>query len=114
MANVINEYNNRIGSILSSSVRVEAPFIRVKIGGFSFGVYEEQQRGTSGAGFYKNIATKYPNYIQSLEVKKINGTVNQYTLSIDYPVTHENDPNFFEKVFSSISNTRLITIDYGE
>lgn len=114
MANVINHYNNRIGSILSSSVRVEAPFIRVKIGGFSFGVYEEQQKGVGNTGFYKNVATKYPNYIQSLEVKKINGTVNQYTLNIEYPVTHENDPNFFEKVFSSISQTRLISIDYGD
>lgn len=114
MANVINHYNNRIGSILSSSVRVEAPFIRVKIGGFSFGVYEEQQKGVGNTGFYKNVATKYPNYIQSLEVKKINGTVNQYTLNIEYPVTHENDPNFFEKIFSSISQTRLISIDYGD
>lgn len=114
MANIINQYNNRIGSILSSSVRVEAPFIRVKIGGFSFGVYEEQQKGIGNTGFYKNIATKYPNYIQSLEVKKINGTVNQYTLNIEYPVTHENDPNFFEKIFSSISQTRLINIDYGD
>ena len=114
MANVVNHYNNRIGSILSSSVRVEAPFIRVKIGGYSFGVYEEQQKGRSNTGFYKNISTKYPNYIQSLEVKKINGTVNQYTLNILYPVTHDNDPNFFEKIFSSISQTRLISIDYGD
>ena len=117
MANIakkITENNNRIGSLLSSSTRVEAPFIRVNIGGFSFGVYEEQKTGRGSTGFYKNVATKYPNYIQSMRVEKINGTVNRYTLNIEYPVTHENDPNFFEKIFSSISNTRIITIDYGD
>jgi len=106
--------DNRIGSLLSTTSRVEAPFIRVKIGGYTFGVYEERQSGIGNNGLYKNVSTKYPNFVQSLEVKKINGTVNQYTLGISYPVIAGSDPNFFEKIFSSISKTRLITIDYGD
>lgn len=105
---------SRIGSLLSNTARVEAPFIRVRLGGYTFGVYEERQAGVGNNGLYKNISTKYPNFVQSLEIKKINGTVNQYTLNISYPVTYENDPNFFEKIFSSISQTRLISIDYGD
>lgn len=106
--------NNRIGSLLSTTSRVEAPFIRVKLGDYTFGVYEEKQTGIGNNGLYKNISTKYPNFVQSLQIKKINGTVNQYTLNISYPVAYENDPNFFEKIFSSISQTRLINIDYGD
>ena len=30
---------------------------------------------------------------------------NQYTLQIDYPIRPNDDPNFFEKVFSSVSGT---------
>lgn len=109
-----NNTTRRIGSLLTSTSRVEAPFIKVKIGDYTFGVYEERGHGTNSSGFYRNISTKYPNYIQSLDVKKINGTLNQYTINIKYPVTANSDPNFFEKLFSRISNTRLISIDYGD
>jgi hypothetical protein len=40
--------------------------------------------------------------------------VNQYTLTINYPVRHTDDPNFFEKVFSSVSDTRKIIFSYGD
>lgn len=110
----VSSDNNRIGSLLSITSRVEAPFIRVKLGGYTFGVYEEATSGIGENRMYTNVATKYPNFVQSLEIKKINGTVNQYSLDISYPVTAENDPNFFEKIFSSISKTRLIDIDYGD
>ena len=111
---IISSDNNRIGSLLSITSRVEAPFIRVKLGGYTFGVYEEATAGIGENRMYTNVSTKYPNFVQSLEIKKINGTVNQYSLDISYPVTAENDPNFFEKIFSSISTTRLIDIDYGD
>lgn len=101
-------------SLLASQTRVEAPFVRVKIGGYTFGVYEEPERGLGTNGAYKVGAIKYPNYIQSLRIKKINGTVNQYTLNIVYPVTENNDPNFFEKLFGTVSTTRLIEISYGD
>lgn len=57
---------------------------------------------------------QYPNYVQKLNIVKINGQVNQYTLSIAYPVKVGDDPNFFEKIFSSISSNRKITFTYGD
>ena len=52
--------------------------------------------------------------MQSLDITKINGQVNQYTLALSYPVTQTDDPNFFEKVFSSVSKTRKIIFSYGD
>jgi hypothetical protein len=49
-----------------------------------------------------------------LSIVKINGQVNQYTLQLSYPVKVGDDPNFFEKVFSSVSNTRKIVFSYGD
>lgn len=114
MAEVTRE-SNRVGSLLSSTNRVEAPFVRVKIGGIVFGVFERQSKLINDRnGVVSKLATQYPNYVQSLTVKKINGTVNQYTLNISYPITENSDPNFFEKLFSSISNTFKINFTYGD
>lgn len=107
-------YINGNKSLLASTSRVEAPFVYVKIGGYTFGVYEQPTGGIGKNKFYKNVSEKYPNYVQSLEIKKINGTVNQYSLSISYPVTEDVDPNFFEKIFSSVQQSRTISISYGD
>lgn len=64
--------------------------------------------------FYSAYKIQYPNYVKSLTIKKINGQVNQYTLSIEYPVKTGDDPNFFEKVFSSVSDSRKIVFSYGD
>ena len=106
------EYHRQ--SLLTSESRVETPFVRVEISGYTFGVYEEKLRGMGSNGAYKNVSTKYPNFIDSLTIRKINGTVNQYTLRINYPVTENNDPNFFEKLFSKTQKTRLMSITYGD
>lgn len=103
---------NHENGLLASTNRVEAPFVRVELGGYTFGVYEGNTVGTSGNRRY--VEEKYPNYIQSLNVKKINGTVNQYTLAIEYPITDGSDPNFFERIFSTVSSNRLIKISYGD
>ena len=102
------------GSLLSDTVRVSAPFIKVEIGGYTFGVYEERERAIGKNGIWRNISAKYPNYIQSLNIKKINGTVNTYTLQFIYPITKDSDPNFFEKIFSRASATRKIIFTYGD
>lgn len=102
------------GSLLSDTVRVSAPFVKVDIGGYSFGVYEEREKAIGKNGIWRNVSAKYPNYIQSLNVKKINGTVNTYTLNFIYPITKDSDPNFFEKVFSRASSDRKITFTYGD
>lgn len=97
-------------SLLGSTSLVVTPYVKVTIGNYTFGVFSktEVQRD------YVNAEIQYPNYIQSLQVKKINGKVNQYTLNISYPVTSNDDPNFFDKVFSSVSKTRKIVFSYGD
>lgn len=104
-------------NLLGSLSRVETPFVKVQIGDYTFGVYDKQSasRYESNANLlYAKYKIVYPNYIQNLTVKKINGQVNTYTLNIKYPVTEGSDPNFFEKVFSSVSKSRKIVFSYGD
>ena len=102
-------------SLLSSQARVQAPFIKVTIGTYTFGIYSRTNATVKDdAGFYTNAHIQYPNYVQSLQVTKINGQVNKYTLNIQYPVRQFDNPNFFEKVFSSVSKSRKIVFSYGD
>lgn len=104
-------------SLLSSQARIQAPWVKVQLGSYSFGVFDKKTKSKfddATGDFYKSFNLEYPNYIQSLNIVKINGQVNQYTLTIIYPIRAGDDPNFFEKVFSSISNTRKITFSYGD
>jgi len=102
-------------SLLSSQVRIQAPFIKVTIGDYTFGIYTNNKEDRkNAAGFYQAYDIKYPNYIQSMVVTKINGQVNQYTLNVIYPITQNDDPNFFEKVLSSNSKSRKIIFTYGD
>lgn len=107
-------------SLLGATSRIEAPFICVKIGSFTFGVYQKTPAEVTDQGVYMASKVIYPNYVKSLKVEKINGQVNQYTLSLIYPITPGSDPNFFEKVFSSASRTkgnikaRTIYFTYGD
>ena len=102
-------------SLLQNPIRVSTPFIKVIIGDYTFGVFnhsEDVKKDNNGA--YKIHSFQYPNYVQSLKVVKINGKVNTYELTIKYPITESNDPNFFEKVFSSVSKSRKIVFTYGD
>jgi hypothetical protein len=103
-------------SLISSSARIQAPWVKVSIGNYTFGVFSKtDSRQKDDEGFYyTNLKVQYPNYVQRLEITKINGQVNQYTLSLTYPVTQTSDPNFFEKVLSSVSKTRKIVFSYGD
>jgi len=103
-------------SLLASGARVQVPWIKVTIGKYTFGVYSRTEIGKrDDQGFYYTAYNvQYPNYVQSLDITKINGQVNQYTLSIRYAVKQTDDPNFFEKVFSSVSKTREIIFSYGD
>lgn len=104
-------------NLLSSSARLQVPFVKVTIGEYTFGVYSNTTDTAHqySDGLYKATnVIQYPNYVQSLDITKINGQINTYTLSINYPVTTNDDPNFFEKVLSSVSNTRKIVFSYGD
>ncbi len=103
-------------SLLSSSARVQAPWVKVTIGDFTFGIFDRATRNklSSNGDFYTAYDIQYPNYIQRLSIVKINGQINQYTLEIIYPIRPQDDPNFFEKVFSSVSMSRKIVFSYGD
>jgi hypothetical protein len=102
--------------LLSSQARIQVPWVKVTIGDYTFGIFDDQTKswGQDKDGFYQPYSIQFPQYIRSLEVEKINGQVNKYTLQINYPITQFDDPNFFEKVFSSVSNTRKIIFTYGD
>lgn len=108
------KFSEQRPSLLSSQARIQVPWIKVTIGNYTFGVFSKQKNNKNINGFSQTYRVTYPNYIQSLEIVKINGQVNQYTLQIDYPITSHDDPNFFEKVFSSVSKTRKIVFTYGD
>lgn len=109
-------------SLLSSNARIQVPWIKVtfvaKDYKYTFGVFTKETLSdaqSQGEGYLgKRYKIEYPNYVQSVEITKINGQVNQYKLVINYPVTHNDDPNFFEKIFSSVSKTRKIILTYGD
>lgn len=105
-------------SLLSSPAFVQAPFIKVTIGEQSFGVYERSGHGEKRKdGSYSAYNVRYPQFIKSLHITKINGQVNQYTLNLVYPVRENDDPNYFEKVLSQAGSTkygRKIIFSYGD
>ena len=85
--------------LLNDGIRVQVPFVKVIIGeepnSYVFGIFEQSSTTKrDNQGVYKVQNIKYPNYIQSLSVEKINGQVNTYTLSLTYAITQFNDPNF--------------------
>lgn len=102
--------------LFSTTTRVETPFIIATIGDYTFGAYSKETRNAimSNGDMYSSIATVYPNFMQSLTVDKINGSVNTYTLVMKYAIRPGDDPNLLEKIFSSVSNTRNIKLSYGD
>lgn len=111
------KFSQQRKSLLSDQARVQVPWVKVTLGTYTFGIFDSKTKSKGAKdknGFYSTYQVKYPDYIQSLTVTKINGQVNQYVLNIIYPITQFDDPNFFEKVFSSISSARKIIFSYGD
>lgn len=105
-------------NLLSDLNRVQVPIIKVTIGdnpGYTFGVRQIVKTNIKDKdGFYQLTKDTYPNYVNSLGVTKVNGKVNNYDLTLVYPITPDDDPNFIEKVLSSVNKTRKITFTYGD
>lgn len=98
-------------NLLGGTSRIEAPFISVKIGNYNFGVFNKE----NGNGVYiANQKFMYPNYVHSLDVVKVNGAVNTYTLTLKYQIRPGDDPNFLEKVFSTRAKDRTMILSYGD
>lgn len=103
-------------NLMSNLNRVETPFITARIGQYNFGAYEKRtnEQGVDQYGAYRINGIRFPNFVTNLEITKINGQVNKYTLSLTYTIRETDDPNFFERVFSSVSSSRKIIFSYGD
>ena len=91
-------------SLVSLPTLVQSPFIIADIAGITFGSYSGNQKT-------KSI---YPNFMKSMSITKVNGTVNTYTLSFEYQVRPGEDPNLLDKIFSRAANSREIILKYGD
>lgn len=101
--------------LMSTTSRVETPFIIVTIAGYTFGGFNKNVKYVvDQEGAYNKIIAQYPNFMQSLNIVKVNGTLNTYTLVMKYQITQNDDPNLLEKVFSKAKSNREITLTYGD
>lgn len=97
-------------NLVSVPTLVESPFIIVTIGGYTFGSYIDGNYQQTG--IHQNVT--FPNYMKSLIITKVNGTVNTYTLCFSYQVAYGQDPNLLDKVFSRAAVDRKIILSYGD
>ena len=54
-------------SLLSTTSRVETPFIGLRMGDATFGIYDKNVIGVKNNNIISRV--KYPNYMQALSVK---------------------------------------------
>ena len=98
-------------NLLSVETLVESPFIIATIGGVTFGSYTAE---SSGNNYGAAVKVTYPNFMKSLSVEKVNGTVNMYTINFSYQVRAGEDPNLLDKIFSRATKDRQIMLEYGD
>ena len=97
-------------NLLSYPSLVESPFIIVEIGGYTFGDYKDE-------GYLLNGKVSYPNFMTSINIVKINGQVNTYTIHMVYQITKGDDPNMLDAIFSVNKDKygwQKIKISYGD
>ena len=87
--------------LLSFPTYVEAPTIVLDFNGTKI-------------GGYGNKEDVYPNYVNSMSVKKINGKIHQYNISLSYQIRPGEDPNFIDKLISKTGYTNPLKILYGD
>ena len=87
------------GSTLSTALfPVEAPFAQITIGGQTF-----------GAGWMDDA----PNYINSLNVKRTNASMAEYTINLSHQVSPGRNPNYIDELLSA-NGYEKIGIKYGD
>lgn len=97
-------------NLVSTPTLVESPFIIATIGGYTFGSVDGGSYSPNG----DHSGIDFPNYMKSLSITKVNGTVNTYTLTFSYQVSYGEDPNKLDKIFSRAAVDRRITLSYGD
>ena len=68
-------------SIVSAQNRVESPFIIVKIGKYTFGACSDM---ASRQKMKQVMKVTFPNYMQAINIVKVNGAVNTYSINMEY------------------------------
>ena len=97
-------------NLVSIPTLVESPFIIANIGGVEFGSFTAS--GCSAFGVLREAV--YPNFMKSMTINKVNGTVNTYTINFSYQVRFGDDPNLLDKIFSQATKDRKIILKYGD
>lgn len=77
---------------------VEAPYGKITIGGVTIGSY---------------TGKSFPNYLNSITVKKTNGSMNEYTISLTHQITSISNPNYIDNLISK-NGYNKIEIEYGD
>ena len=101
---VLNQ--TKSASLLTYPTNVESPFILLTVGEYTFGTYSAVSDGSK-------LYVHYPNFIKSMEVTKINGQLNQYTIQLVYQIQAGNDPNLIDKIFGAVGYG-TVKISYGD
>lgn len=87
------------GSSLPSTISlVEAPYIRLTLGGVDIGTYKDGN---------------YPNYLNSVTVKKTNGSLNEYSINLTHQIRPGDNPSYIDNLISKNSYEK-IKITYGD
>lgn len=94
-------------NLLSYPSLVETPYIVLNVGGITFGTRYNKETTKLG---YK---IDYPNFMDSIEITKVNNSVNTYTISMTYQIEAGDDPNLLDKIFSRVGYG-TIKISYGD
>ena len=83
-----------------SDMLIQSPFVELTLGGYTI-------------GSYKGSDDEYPNHIMRMEVDKINGEINRYTINLVHQIRAGEDPNILDKLFSKVRYNK-IQIRYGD
>ena len=83
-----------------ANAMVEAPFVEANFNGVVVGTV-------------RNSVDDFPNHISSLEVDKINGEINKYSLNVVHQIRPGEDPNLFDRILSRVRYNE-ISIKYGD
>ena len=87
--------------LISYPTLVEAPSIELSFNG-------------TVIGGYGNTGDRYPNYITSMQVTKVNGRINTYSITLKYQIRPGEDPNFIDKLLGKTGYTNPLQIRYGD
>ena len=96
----VREISRSYGALSMSEYNVEAPMIELDLGGYTI-------------GSYKGSTERYPNYLTSMEVTKVNGEINKYSITVVHQIRTGEDPNLIDRLLSTVRYNE-IEIRYGD